>query len=52
MFGAGMSVINMWGGTAGNWGRRSLDLDEIEIMVVARKATKLERADYAKRWKK
>ena len=34
---AGMSVINMWGGTAGNWGRRSLDLDEIEIMVVARK---------------
>ncbi|HSD95143.1 MAG TPA: hypothetical protein VLA94_06920 [Syntrophales bacterium] len=35
--GTGMSVINMWGGTAGNWGRRSLDLDEIEIMVVARK---------------
>jgi SAM-dependent methyltransferase len=34
---AGMSVINVWGGTAGNWGRRSLDLDEIEIMVVARK---------------
>jgi hypothetical protein len=32
-----MSVINMWGGTAGNWGRRSIDLDEIEIMVVARK---------------
>jgi hypothetical protein len=27
----------MWGGTAGNWGRRELDLDEIEIMVVARK---------------
>ena len=35
---AGMSVVNMWGGTAGNWGRRILDLDEIEIMVVARKA--------------
>ena len=35
---AGMSVVNLWGGTAGNWGRRSLDLDEIEIMVVARKA--------------
>jgi hypothetical protein len=34
---AGMSVLNMWGGTAGNWGRRSLDLDEIEIMIVARK---------------
>jgi ubiquinone/menaquinone biosynthesis C-methylase UbiE len=32
---AGMSVLNMWGGTAGNWGRRSLDLDEIEIMIVA-----------------
>jgi len=36
---AGMSVLNLWGGTAGNWGRRSLDLDEIEIMVVARKTS-------------
>ena len=35
---AGMAVLNMWGGTAGNWGRRPLDLDEIEIMIVARKA--------------
>jgi SAM-dependent methyltransferase len=35
---AGMSVLNMWGGTAGNWGRRKIDLDEIEIMIVARKA--------------
>jgi SAM-dependent methyltransferase len=34
---AGMSVLNLWGGTAGNWGRRILDLDEIEIMMVARK---------------
>jgi SAM-dependent methyltransferase len=34
---AGLSVVNMWGGTAGNWGRRPLDLDEIEIMIVARK---------------
>jgi SAM-dependent methyltransferase len=34
---AGLSVSSMWGGTAGNWGRRDLDLDEIEIMVVARK---------------
>jgi hypothetical protein len=34
---AGMSVLNLWGGTAGNWGRRPLDLDEIEIMAVARK---------------
>jgi SAM-dependent methyltransferase len=32
---AGMTVVNMWGGTAGNWGRRPLDLDEIEIMIVA-----------------
>jgi SAM-dependent methyltransferase len=32
---AGMSVLNVWGGTAGNWGRRPLDLDEIEIMIVA-----------------
>jgi SAM-dependent methyltransferase len=34
---AGMTVLNLWGGTAGNWGRRALDLDEIEIMIVARK---------------
>ena len=34
---AGMSVLHLWGGTAGNWGRRTLDLDEIEIMIVARK---------------
>ncbi len=34
---AGMSVLNIWGGTAGNWGRRALDLDETEIMIVARK---------------
>ncbi len=36
---AGMTVLNLWGGTAGNWGRRPLDLDEIEIMVVARKTS-------------
>ena len=34
---AGMSVLNVWGGTAGNWARRPLDLDEIEIMLVASK---------------
>ena len=34
---AGLTVLNLWGGTAGNWGRRPLDLDEMEIMVVARK---------------
>jgi SAM-dependent methyltransferase len=34
---AGLSVLNVWGGTAGNWGRRPIDLDEFEIMLVARK---------------
>jgi SAM-dependent methyltransferase len=34
---AGLSVRHIWGGTAGNWGRRKINLDEIEIMVVARK---------------
>jgi len=34
---AGLSVLDIWGGTAGNWGKRTLDLDEIEIMIVARK---------------
>ena len=34
---AGLSVLNMWGGTAGYWGKRPLDLDEIEVMIVARK---------------
>jgi len=38
---AGMSVLNMWGGTAGNWGKRPLDLDEIEIMVVAHKTAEM-----------
>jgi cyclopropane fatty-acyl-phospholipid synthase-like methyltransferase len=35
---AGFEVRHIWGGTAGNWGRRPIDLDEIEIMVVARKS--------------
>lgn len=34
---AGMSVLNTWGGTAGSWGRRPLDLDEMEILIVAQK---------------
>jgi SAM-dependent methyltransferase len=34
---AGLSVRSVWGGTAGRWGRRPIDLDEIEIMVVASK---------------
>jgi SAM-dependent methyltransferase len=35
---AGFSVEHIGGGTAGNWGRRPLDLDEIETMVIARKS--------------
>lgn len=34
---AGLSVLHAWGGTAGNWRREVLDLDEMEIMFVARK---------------
>ncbi len=34
---AGMPVLNIWGGTAGDWGRRPIKLDEIELMIVARK---------------
>jgi len=34
---AGFEVEHIWGGTAGKWGRRKVELDEIEIMVVARK---------------
>jgi SAM-dependent methyltransferase len=36
----GFKVEHLWGGTAGHWGRRPVDLDEIEIMVVARKPTR------------
>ncbi len=35
---AGFEVEHIWGGTAGNWGRRKIHLDEMEIMIVARKA--------------
>lgn len=35
---AGLRVENIWGGTAGKWGRRKIELDEIEIMFVARRA--------------
>jgi cyclopropane fatty-acyl-phospholipid synthase-like methyltransferase len=31
----GLKVENIWGGTAGNWKRQNINLDEIEIMVVA-----------------
>ena len=37
---AGMNVLNIWGGTAGNWGKRAIELDEFEIMVVAQKAAR------------
>jgi ubiquinone/menaquinone biosynthesis C-methylase UbiE len=33
---AGLEVEHIWGGTAGQWGHRQIDLDEMEIMVVAR----------------
>jgi hypothetical protein len=34
---AGFRVLNLWGGTAGEWHRQPLKLDEYEIMVVSRK---------------
>jgi hypothetical protein len=34
---AGLDVLDMWGGTAGNWAERTIALDEIEIMVLARR---------------
>jgi hypothetical protein len=36
----GFKVQHIWGGTAGNWGRRKINLDEIEIMVIAEKQHK------------
>jgi len=33
----GFRVKRIWGGTAGNWKRRAVDLDEMEMMVIARK---------------
>lgn len=35
---AGLDVEHVWGGTAGNWGRRPLDWDEIEVMLLSRKS--------------
>lgn len=34
---AGLSVEHVWGGTVGNWARRALDWDEIEVMLMSRK---------------
>jgi ubiquinone/menaquinone biosynthesis C-methylase UbiE len=33
---AGFEVEAIWGGTAGNWGKRPIKLDEYEIMVVGK----------------
>lgn len=33
----GFEIEHIGGGTAGNWGKRPLELDEMEIMVIARK---------------
>ena len=32
---AGFVTENIWGGTAGSWGKREIELDEMEIMAVA-----------------
>lgn len=34
----GFEIEHIFGGTAGNWGRRPVDLDEIELMVIAHRA--------------
>jgi cyclopropane fatty-acyl-phospholipid synthase-like methyltransferase len=34
---AGFRVEHIWGGTAGNWNRAAVDMDEMEIMTIARK---------------
>lgn len=46
---AGLSVLHLGGGTAGNWGRRPLDLDEIEIMIMACKTAEESAANAAGR---
>jgi hypothetical protein len=33
----GLAVEHIWGGTAGKWSRRKIHLDEIEVVIVARK---------------
>lgn len=38
---SGFEVENIWGGTAGNWGRRTIQLDEIEIMAVCYKVNEV-----------
>lgn len=36
-FHRGLEITAVYGGTAGNWGQRTLELDEIEAMFVARR---------------
>ncbi len=36
---AGLTVEQVWGGTAGRWGKRPLDWDEIEVMLLSRKTS-------------
>jgi cyclopropane fatty-acyl-phospholipid synthase-like methyltransferase len=35
---AGLDVLHIWGGTAGSWNKQVIDLDEMEIMIVAQKS--------------
>ena len=37
--GAGLRVRHIYGGTAGDWGRRPIALDEIELMVVSERVS-------------
>ena len=34
---AGFEIEHLWGGTAGNWGKRPVEMDEYELMAVVRK---------------
>ncbi len=34
---AGLSVLHVWGGTAGSWNRQPIELEEFEIMIIAQK---------------
>ncbi len=36
---AGFEAEHIWGGTAGNWRKRKINLDEVEIMLIGRKIT-------------
>lgn len=41
----GFELENIWGGTAGKWGRRIIDLDEVEIMIIATKKAEVRQQD-------